>query len=288
MAYDLFVRKRKAYDLFLWWSAKAVPFGLQTIPDFLVIGSSRSGTTWLHHILRQHRDVFCPRVKEVHFFDRGSVRDRGVFKFDPENKAQWRWYALNFLLGKGKLIGDLTPAYACLDQQLIRVIAQRLPDIKIIYSFRNPVERAWSGVRKSFKENGVDKISHITEQELIERATTPNQYAASAYADNVERWESCFPTERIHYSFYDDLVGDPYEFLASICEFLGISIDPVSHLVSRQPVNKAPIHEPPPLVWEELVKIYKPHIEYLERRFHRDLSHWVTLPDSQKLCGSMK
>lgn len=289
-ALELIVREKKRYyrDLLLWWIAKTVNFEPLPMPDFLIIGSSRSGTTWLHRILLNHPNVFCPKVKEVHFFDRGTIRSRGVFSYDPDDQAQWRWYALNFIRGKGRLIGDNTPAYACLDQRLIASIAQRLPNVKIIYSFRNPVERAWSGVRKSFRDSRHNRISEITELELIERATTPNQYAASAYADNIKRWESCFPAERIHFSFYDDLRDNPYNFLASICDFLQISIDPVSHLVSREPVNTAPVHDIPLYVWNELVNKYRPHIEYLEHRFQRDLSNWITPPDGHNSHDIMK
>lgn len=273
--------KRRLYDRSLWWLARALPFEARPMPDFLIIGSSRSGTSWLHQVFRQHPDVFCPRIKEVHFFDRGTVRNRGVFRFDPENDAQWRWYALNFLPGKGRLIGDNTPAYSCLGEDVIRVIAARLPDIKLIYSFRNPIERAWSGVRKSFRDDDPEKMSYLTASEFVARATTHNQYTASAYADNVRRWESHFPTTQIHYSFHDDLAADPSEFLRSVCGFLGVSVEPVAHLAASQPVNTAPKKTIPGPVWDALVNKYRPHIEFLEQRFQRDLAHWMVPPEAR-------
>jgi len=102
------------------------------LPDFVVAGFPRCGTSSLWHYLRQHRDVFMPEKKELHFFDQ---------HFDKGVKA---WYSHAFDQAKeDQLVGEATPNYATLPHALERMNAW-LPDARVILLIRNPVDRAYS------------------------------------------------------------------------------------------------------------------------------------------------
>lgn len=105
------------------------------VPDFLVIGTQKAGTTWLLRKLSTHPDVFmAPR--QLHYFDREY--SRGI-----------DWYLAQFqAAAPGKIVGEKTTEY--FDTATIENVAPRLvktcPNIKLIVILRNPVERAWSAL----------------------------------------------------------------------------------------------------------------------------------------------
>src|SRR3954452_15598229 len=123
-------------------------------PDFLVIGAQRAGTTWLHRVLRQHPRLWLPPVKELHYFDklattrtyldakeRRRVRMKGLLSLDPWLFRYWfgrrgdRWYAKLFDAAQqnGLLAGEITPAYATLDEQVLRRIERINGEVKLIF-----------------------------------------------------------------------------------------------------------------------------------------------------------
>ena len=103
-----------------------------TLPDLLCIGAQKGGTTWLHHNLEAHPGIFVPRhVKEVHYFDffyRRSLAD----------------YAAVFAEGRDRVKCDVTPNYGRLQPARIRFVRSAMPDVRLVFVMRNPVERAWS------------------------------------------------------------------------------------------------------------------------------------------------
>ncbi|MBA3731354.1 MAG: sulfotransferase domain-containing protein, partial [Gammaproteobacteria bacterium] len=103
------------------------------LPNFLIIGASRCGTTWMANNIKSHPDVFMPPKKELHFFD--ASFDKG-----------WDYYASFFpdkKCARYRAIGEATPAYLYMPQ-VARLIKSRLPDVKMIVSLRNPIDRAYS------------------------------------------------------------------------------------------------------------------------------------------------
>lgn len=123
-----------------------------SLPDFLVIGAQRSGSTWLHELLQSHPSIFMPqRRKEVQYFnkyyDRGLDWYRGFF---PDGKQAGVYGA----------IGEATPTYLYKSGVPER-ISSALPDVKLLLILRNPADRAFSqfvmlsqndDYRRSFEE----------------------------------------------------------------------------------------------------------------------------------------
>src|SRR5687768_1771937 len=112
-------------------------------PDFLVIGAHRAGTTWLHRVLRKHPALWLPPVKELHYFDQLTAdrtwQDKkrwfralrsGRRIFDPWHigylfgKRSDAWYANLFRRAqeRGYLTGEITPAYATLNEEILKRI----------------------------------------------------------------------------------------------------------------------------------------------------------------------
>ena len=101
------------------------------LPNFLVLGTQKGGTTSLHHLLGMHPDIFLPAVKEVHYFSQHSHQSLA-------------WYGRHYLEAtKTQLRGDITPFYL-FHCAAPRRIARTLPSAKLIILLRDPVERTLS------------------------------------------------------------------------------------------------------------------------------------------------
>src|SRR6266480_7948081 len=106
---------------------------LRPLPDFLILGAQKAGTTALYAYLRQHPEITGPSWKEVSFFDRHYARGEA-------------WYRGNFpnsLRARGKLVGEASPSYLFHPLAPERV-AGLVPEAKLIALVRNPVDRAYS------------------------------------------------------------------------------------------------------------------------------------------------
>ena len=209
-------------------------------PDFLVIGAQRAGTTWLHRVLRQHPALWLPPVKELHYFDRLETKRtildpkerrrvglKRLLSLDPWLVSYWlrarsdKWYARLFRAAKarGLVAGEITPAYATLDETVLRRIKRMNDNIKLIFVMRDPVERAWSAVNNAAKKGAADASSV---EKSIERARESGTAARSAYADTIRRLEAVFPASQIHYCFFEDLRDRPEALTSDLFSFLGV------------------------------------------------------------------
>lgn len=241
--------------------AKPVAAARRRGPDFLCIGASRCGTTWLHENLAAHPQLWLPPVKELRYFDMFKHRDWNRLPLvlrDPHSRQRahrflsqqvksylrggyaedtmWalryfllppgnRWYRSLFPTGR-KLRGECSPTYARLPSRAIRRVRNLLPDVKLIYLCRNPVHRDWSlaALRLDRKRGvGIDQAEDLQVMGALKRIGLKE---SSNYLAHLERWEEFFPRDRIFVGFYDEVRETPEELLLRIFEFLGADASP--------------------------------------------------------------
>lgn len=253
-------------------------------PDFLGIGTARSASTWLHSRLSQHPDVYLPRLKELHFFNErrehrscdvsGATWTRPVY-FDLDNPGHWRWYSLQFLPGADKVRGEITPDYSTLSRDRVGEIKRHLPDAKIILLIRNPIDRAWSGLRYSWRRHQDEALSPADVDRLMRAALHPERLLRGDYPLTVTNWEAHFPASQRLYIFYDDVAAGPSAELRRVAAFLGVDPAKLAAAGDDRRVNDAPAEHIPPAVRERLQAYYEPQIGWLQTHFGRDLSGWL-------------
>ncbi len=255
------------------------------LPNFLCIGAPRAATTWLHKRLQSHPSFFLPKVKELHFFDEelGLYRadDTGLkwnrsSYFDMNNESHWRWYSLQFQKGRDKIKGDITPYYSTVSRARVELILQRMPRIKVIYIIRNPVERAWSGVRKTiWYQKGENDPTFQDMDKLMSSIMHPEVLIRGDYKRAIENWGGVIPKENMLYLFYDDIVSDSDTELDRVYSFLDpkLSVNTIEK-PERSRVNSAPKVDMPDEIRQKLQNYYEEQIQYIESQFSRDLSHW--------------
>jgi hypothetical protein len=262
-------------------------------PDFLVIGAQRAGTTWLHRVLRQHPSLWLPPVKELHYFDRLETKRtildpkerrrvglKQLLSLDPWLVSYWLrarsddWYARLFrgAKAKGLVAGEITPAYATLDETVLRRIKRLNDNIKLIFVMRDPVERAWSAVNNAAKKGAADASSV---EKSIKRARESGAAARSAYADTIKRLEAVFPANQVHYCFFEDLRDCPEALTSDLFAYLGVEPVPPTPVQLPQAVNVAAGSKPiPPEFSRTMARDYLPMVGDLCRRFDGPPHRW--------------
>jgi Sulfotransferase domain len=178
------------------------------LPNFLIIGAQRSGTTLLHKVLDAHPEVFVPsRRKEIHYFDR--YYDRGT-----------EWYSEFFPsqeeAASYRAVGEVTPDYIFYEEAPGRIL-DVIPDCRLIVSLRNPVDRAFSGYmhhRRSFNERRSFEDFLDGTRDAVERGF---------YYQQLTRYLESFPRSAFLILIYEELVSDPASSLERMREFLGLT-----------------------------------------------------------------
>jgi Sulfotransferase family len=172
-------------------------------PDFLYIGSSKSGSTWIFKILSWHPNIYMYPGKHIGFFTR---------QFDKG----WDWYLSNFKRGpEHKVVGEASHSYLISEHALER-IHQHLPDAKLLVCLREPVERTFSQYLDGLKNGKIDG----TFEEALER--NPTLISHSRYGTNLARYLQKFPRDQILIVSFNELVANPDKLAARLFEFLGV------------------------------------------------------------------
>ena len=161
-------------------------------PDFVGVGTQRSGTTWWFETLLGHPQIRGPKTgaKEQHYFDRFCRR--------PLTDADIRRYHRKFPREPGQIAGEWTPRYM-FDFWTPRVIARVAPEAKLLVMFRDPIERFRSGVPH--------RLSRTPDARL--EAATADGIERGRYATQLERLHRYFPPERVLVLQYEQCRADP-------------------------------------------------------------------------------
>lgn len=172
-----------------------------------------------------------------------------------------RWYLSLFDNGKEAVKGEITPNYAVLSSEDIQHIHALLPDLKVIYLLRNPVERTWSHLRFRWTHGNLD----LDNPEAVTLAVEGSHHAHTCdYTAIIQRWSACFPAGQFLIGFYDDIAAQPGQLIAQILTFLNLDLTvplPVEQLSAR--INASREKQMPRAVERFLAQKYLPEVQKL-------------------------
>jgi hypothetical protein len=171
------------------------------LPDFIVAGVRKCGTTWLDNSLRAHPDIYMPAAtKELFFFDRYWARGAA-------------WYA-NYFTGArlGQVCGEVSPTYFTAPEAPARILAT-VPGVKLVFVFRDPVERVVS-LYHHMRARGDTALPLGQAIEAL-----PDLLEEGFYAKHFARFRDAFPAGAILPLVLDDLKTEGG--LQSLFAFLG-------------------------------------------------------------------
>ena len=201
------------------------------LPNFLVVGAAKCGTSSLHYYLNQHPDVFMPtytdeglKVKEPRFLIKEKIKNRlekGVWDFDDYN-------SLFDTVAEEKAIGESTVLYLFYYKEAIKNIKKYLiEDVRIIIMLRNPIDRAYSSylfASRTPQENQTFEYALESSSERFKQDITLSPMIlykelglyykmVKAYFDNFKN---------VHIILYDDFVMSADKEVSKVLDFLNI------------------------------------------------------------------
>jgi hypothetical protein len=208
--------------------------GVGRLPDFLLIGAPKAGTTALHAALALHPDLFLSPVKEPKYYMCGdSPPPAYKGPGDAHSNQEWVWQRARYRqlfadAADDVLCGESTPFYLY-NRDARRRIATDLPRAKLIAVLRDPVDRAYSNWMHLWVD-GLEPCSDIVEacrreQKRIDDGWAPfwHYQALGMYGRQLADLYEQFPREQVLLLRYRELVEQPEATLARVCQFLGIS-----------------------------------------------------------------
>jgi len=199
---------------------------LRPLPDFLILGAQKAGTTALYAYLRWHPGIAGPSFKEVSFFDRHYARGE-------------RWYRAHLQARPRGIVGEASPSYLFHPLAPDRV-ARMLPDARLIALLRNPVDRAFShyqhevalGREELSFEDALAGEEERMRGELERMLADPAYFsyawwnytyaARGRYAEQLERWFAAFARDQVLVLLTDELAADTAGTYRRVLAFLGV------------------------------------------------------------------
>jgi hypothetical protein len=253
------------------------------LPNFIIIGVPKCGTTALYEYLIQHENVLSALWKEIYFFDR--YYPRGL-----------DWYRANFPYKLTKffketknkssfLTGESTPTYIHHPLAPNR-IANDIPDVKLIILLRNPVDRAYShyqmekrlGYENLEFSEALDQEDQRLKNENMKMVNDSNYYSyewqthsykhSGHYAELLTKWMKFFPKENLLILKTEEFNENPSQVFHQVLNFLDLPMQDVKY----NKINVGKYSHMDPKIRDKLYEYFKPHNEKLYKLLDRNFN----------------
>ncbi|MBE9125329.1 MULTISPECIES: sulfotransferase family protein [unclassified Coleofasciculus] len=284
-----------------------------TMPNFLVIGAMKSGTTTLHNYLAQHPQVYMSPLKEPHFFSYKGQANRKITNLDD-------YHALFQGVSDEIAIGESSTTYLAFPKIASERIHHYIPNAKLIAILRNPSEAAYSLYLMIHRS----KLTGSSKQQILDGFVQTIQNRSGNikgryYYGQLKQYFRLFDRDQIKIYLHEDLITEPDSLLQDIFRFLGVDekfvIDksiisnkggiPKNKLLYdliktlknnrtlktlipqslREPIYRTYISirnsnlekypQLPPEIRQQLIELYREDILKLQDLLQRDLSKWL-------------
>ncbi|MEL4898189.1 sulfotransferase domain-containing protein [Crocosphaera sp. Alani8] len=208
---------------------------IRKLPDFLIIGVAKGGTTSLHKYINNHPKVIPSTVKEPGYFLNGKYPNHSIYWYKSHFPLS------NFITRSNKLTGEGTPGYIH-SKNAPNWIKSTMPQVKLIALLRNPVTRAYSHFSMKMQKKGMKK-SELTpafikevkrELEILRIKQSPDEpfnkieptghfyLSGGIYVSSIKRWIDTFSRKQILILKSEDLFEKPEKTMQKVFNFLDL------------------------------------------------------------------
>ncbi len=267
-----------SYHRFVKRGFSGITASTRVLPDFIIIGTVRSGTTSLYYNICEHPSVLPAAYDEIGFFD--SNYHLGIKWYQSMFPKQKQMEEIKKNTGFA-VTGEDTPFYFWKKEAIDRIF-QYLPNVKIIAIFRNPIDRAFSnynlGVRmktekSTFEETIDEEIKFLEKNSFREAIDRKRSYVTKGiYENQIQNWLKIFPNKQIHMISTEEMEKKPIETLQKVFKFLDI---PDYRITNPQKQKSADYKKMDFKTRQKLLEFYRPHNErffdIIKQRFDWDL-----------------
>ena len=256
---------------------------LRVLPDFLVLGGMRCGTSSLYSYLREHPQILPGWTKEVHYLDRSFARGTGWYRARFPTWTGMLWHKLTH--GGRALTFEATPDYL-VHPDGARRLASIVRKAKLIVLLRDPADRAYShyqfncrierehhafdkAIKREDKRLEGEREKMLSDESYRSRKYRHYSYVSRGmYVDQLKAYERFFSREQFLVLRSEDLFEKTQETYDEILRFLELA---PWRLQSTGSVNTGSYSREKPPGYEELCEFYAPHNQRLYDYLGRDL-----------------
>lgn len=280
------LRRRSLAEIAQWVFLRSLGLlssKVRLLPDFIVIGTQRGGTTSLFNYITRHSEIYPSFPKEVHYYS--NHYHKGI-----------DWYRSHFPLARTKswaarrhnrtiMTGEATPYYLSHPRAPQRA-SRDLPNLLMIILLRNPIDRAYShyyhevnmGVETLSFEEAISREEERLAVELVKLQTDENYQSFNlqhfsylsrgVYIDQLERWDRFFDREQMLILKSEKFFEEPLQSLHEVMAFLGVTRQ---ELAGFKPYNASRYPQMDPSTKDHLKDYFKPYNQRLYQYLEENL-----------------
>ena len=246
------------------------------IPNFILVGTAKAGTSFLLKYLRQHPDLFIPNTNQLHFH---SKLKNFSGPFDKHYKLKQTKYFMEYIknfegIVSEKKIGEIATDYLYSYKNSIKSIKENIGDeVKIVIVLRNPIDRTFSHykhVLSNFHEplNFWDAIDAEIKRKKKKWRWSYQYTEVSKYYEQVRAFKENF--KNVHFIIYEDLIKDPETVINDLYEFLKIRRVHFGNINDKINVKK--------VIKYKLISSFLFYLKVFEKKFFK----------SDKICSKIE
>jgi len=195
------------------------------LPNFIIVGAPKAGTTSLYHYLSEHPEVFMSEPKEVNYFSKEEIEQQGLYYQDFKATDLKSYEALFSTVSNEIAIGEGSVSYLFYPKTPTK-IKEVVPNVKIIILLRDPVARAYSHYLMDFRMG----LVNLSFEDVVYKTGSHNkidlyyqQYVElGLYYDQVRRYIDTFGADSVKIYLQDDLKKDPHHIIVDLYNFIGV------------------------------------------------------------------
>lgn len=249
---------------------------MSKLPDFLICGFQKCGTTALSHNLNQHSRIKIPRTghpkaklshgKEFNFFSSQQIET-------STTTEGIEWYKSHFQKDEFTW-GEASPSYSVYVPEVLQIMQKYLTDTKFVFSIRNPINRAFSAYNHYMQllESNIKFGNWDPSKSFIEIVESNKYLFTLSYTNALFQYEKTFCREKIHIAIQEKIDSDDYqEEYNKLFDFLNLKYETVNNnkIHSRDYIREISKNE-----IEFLKELYREEVDELFNWMGREVSEW--------------
>lgn len=250
---------------------------MSRLPNFIVIGAPKAGTTSLFFYLAQHPDIFLPQQKELHYFTSKHLSasvagpgDRTALHAICKSRQAYENHYKK--VRSQPSIGEVSPSYLYFSS-VAHEIKNQLGSVKIVVSLRDPIQKAFSQYMHLLRDNREQlEFFEALNNEASRREQGWSDFWAysesSLYSVHLKRYIETFGQENVKIIIFEDMVKDVKRTMREVFEFLGVSSD----LELKTDTTYNPSGKPNSKLLADLLSRPSPVKSFIKRLLGRNLS----------------
>lgn len=201
------------------------------------------------------------------------VRFHSCFLFGQRNE---NWYKACFAPQPGQVAGEIDPNYGPLHPRTIARIREIMPELRIIFMIRDPIDRAWSHFLKKLRDTN-RPLETVSEAEYIEHFESNFSLSRGCYSSILSTWSQYYPPEQICIGYYDEIIKSPKGLLLRIFEFLNVEASAVhiSEKIHGRLNSSTKFRQIPPHLERHLAEIYREEVENMSEKAGSYARNWL-------------